>query len=143
MTKDPGHIPDVAELALRSAAEFVVNEVIARLDNGDVEGALDLYAEDAVLESVRGRDAIRQTIMHTAAAGLGRKACHVVSNLRGSIEGNTVVMDTTQIAFVIDGPPPWPANSVLLLVRYVLKPSSDGNLRIVEQRVPGYQLNYG
>ena len=143
MTKDPGHIPDMAELALRSAAEFVVSEVNTRLDNGDIEGALELYAEDAVLESVQGRDAIRQTIMHTAAAGRGRKACHVVSNFRGYVEGNTVVMDTTQIAFLIDGPPPWPANSVLLLVRYVLKPSSDGKLRIVEQRVPGYKLNHG
>jgi ketosteroid isomerase-like protein len=143
MTNHPGHVPDVAELALRSAAEFVVNEVNARLDNGDVDGALELYAEDAVLEEVQGRDAIRQTIMHTAATGLGRKACHVVSNYRGFIENDAVVMDTTQIAFVIDGPPPWPANSVLLLVRYILKPSSDGNLRIVEQRVPGYKLNYG
>lgn len=143
MTIHPGHVPDFAELALRSAAEFVVNEVNARLDNGDVDGALELYAEDAVLEAVRGRDAIRQTIMHNAAAGLGRKACHVVNNYRGFIQGDAIVMDTTQIAFVIDGPPPWPASSILLLVRYILKPSSDGNLRIVEQRVPGYQLNYG
>ena len=143
MTEDPGHVPDVAELALRSAAELVVNELNARLDRGDIEGALDLYAEDALLESAQGKDAIRKTIMHTSAAGLGRKACHVVSNFRGSVEGDTVVMDTTQIAFLIDGPPPWPANSVLLQVRYVLKPASDGNLRIVEQRVPGYELNYG
>jgi ketosteroid isomerase-like protein len=143
MSTHPGHVPDVAELALRSAAQFVVNEVNARLDSGDLDGALELYAEDAVLEAVQGREAIRQTIMHTAAAGLGRKACHVISNYRGFTEDGAVVVDTTQIAFVIDGPPPWPASSVLLLVRYILKPSSDGNLRIVEQRVPGYQLNYG
>lgn len=136
-------MPDVAELALRSAAEYVVTEVNTRLDAGDIEGALDLYADDAVLEDVRGRDAIRQTIMHTAAAGAGRKACHIVANFRCSIDGDAVVMDTSQIAFLVEDRGPYPASSVLLLVRYVLKPSSDGNLRIVEQRVPGYKLRYG
>jgi ketosteroid isomerase-like protein len=51
MAKDPGHVPDAAELALRSAAQLVVTEANARLDNGDIDGALDLYADDAVLEA--------------------------------------------------------------------------------------------
>ncbi len=142
MFKDPGRLPEVAELALSSAAQLVITELNARLDRCDIEGAVDLYADDAVLVAVRGRDAIRKTIMHSAAAGAKQRACHVVSNVRAVVEEDTVTIDCTQVAYLLEGPPPYPA-SIILEVHYLLKPSADGNLRIVEQQVPGYQLNYG
>jgi len=144
MAKDPGHVPDAAELALLSAAQLVVTEANARLDDGDIDGALDLYADDAVLEAAggraaRGRGAIRQSIMRNAAAGAGRLALHVVSNVRAFTDDGAVVIDCTQIAYLLESPRPYAPQSIHN-VRYVLKPSSAGNLRIVEQRVPDYEL---
>ena len=60
MAKDPGHVPNAAELALLSAAQLVVTEVNARLDDGDIDGALDLYADDAVLGFEHRQDAERR-----------------------------------------------------------------------------------
>ena len=144
MVRDAGHVPEAAELALLSAAQFVVIEANARLDAGDIEGALDLYADDAVLEAgggtgARGKDALRESIKYNAAAGSGRRACHVVSNVRAITEDDGVVIDCTQVAYLLESPRPYPAQSIHN-VRYVLKPSSAGNLRIVEQRVPDYKL---
>jgi hypothetical protein len=142
MYRDPGRVPAAGELALISAAQLVITELNARLDRFDIEGALDLYADDAVLEAVQGRDAIRQTIMHSGAAGSKRRACHVVSNVRAVTDEDAVVVDCTQVAYLLEGPPPYPAN-IILEVHYVLRPSADGSLRIVEQRIPGYHLTYG
>jgi ketosteroid isomerase-like protein len=141
MADDPGHVPDPAELGLRSAAQLLVVEVNARMDAGDIEGALELYAEDAILQAVRGKAAIRQTMRHSSAAGSGRSACHVVSNMRCSTQGDSVLVHCTMVAYLLDGPQPYGANAILK-VHYVMKPLSDGNLRIVEQRVDDYELTY-
>ena len=54
MAEDAGHVPDAAELALLAAAQFVVIEAVARLDAGDIEGALELYTDDFLLEGANG-----------------------------------------------------------------------------------------
>ena len=141
MADDPGHVPDPVELGLRSAAQLVVFELNARMDAGDIEGALELYAEDAVLQAVRGKAAIRQTMRHSSAAGTGQAACHVVSNMRCVTEGDSVLVHCTVVAYLLDSPRPYGANAILDL-HYVMKPLSDGNLRIVEQRVDDYELTY-
>jgi hypothetical protein len=141
MGNDPGRVPDAAELALRSAAQLMVVEVNARMDAGDIEGALELYADDAVLQAVKGKPAIRQTMLHSSAAGAGTPACHVVSNMRCVTEDDSVAVHCTVVAYLLDSPRPYGAN-VILNVHYVMKPASDGNLRIVEQRVDDYELTY-
>ena len=140
MADDPGHVPDGAELGRRSAAQFMVTEVNARMDAGDIDGALELYAEDAVLQDVRGKPAIRQTMLHSSAAGAGRPACHVVSNIRCSTEGDSVLVHCTVVAYLLDSPRPYGANAILN-VHYLMKPGSDANLRIVEQRVDDYEID--
>jgi SnoaL-like domain len=144
MAKDVGHMPDPAELALLAAAQFVVIEAVARLDAGDIEGALDLYTDDFVLEGANGtiasgKEALRESIMRNAAAGLGRRACHVLSNIRGFTEGDVVIVDTTQVAYLLESPAPYRANSIHN-VRYFARVSSAGNVRIVGEQVPTYQL---
>ena len=113
MAKDPGHVPNAAELGLLSAAQLVVTEANARLDDGDIDGALDLYADDAVLEAAGGRDArrrdaIRQSIMRNAAAGAGRLALHVVSNVRAFTDDDAVVIDCRQVAYLLESRAPSP-----------------------------------
>jgi hypothetical protein len=144
MAEDAGHLPDAAELALLAAAKFVVIEAVARLDAGDIEGALDLYTDDFVLAGAngtvaRGKEALRESIMRNSAAGAGRRACHVVSNIRAFTDGDAVVVDTTQLSYLLESPAPYGANSIHD-VRYFLKVSSAGNVRIVGEQVPTYQL---
>ena len=74
MTDLPGRIPDAAELGLRAAAERLVSEYFARLDRTDVEGLLELYADDAVLQDAKGKAAIRQVILSTSAAVAGKNS---------------------------------------------------------------------
>jgi ketosteroid isomerase-like protein len=51
----PGRIPTADELALRAAAERLVSEYFARLDRADVDGLLELYADDATLQEAKAR----------------------------------------------------------------------------------------
>jgi ketosteroid isomerase-like protein len=136
----PGRAPDLEELALRAAAHCVVTELFARLDRADVEGVLELYAEDATLEAAEGKSAIRQAILHSSGAVTGTPTAHVVTNVRASTIGDGVVVDYMVVAYALDGPGPYAAN-VILNQRQILKRSSDGNLRIVEHRVQGYDLS--
>ncbi len=146
MAEDAGHVPDAAELALLAAAQFVVIEAVARLDAGDIEGALELYTDDFLLEGAngtvaRGKEALRDSIMRNSAAGLGRRACHVVSNVRAFADGDAVIVDTTQVSYLLESPAPYRANSIHN-VRYFVQVSSAGNVRIVGEQVPTYQLKY-
>jgi hypothetical protein len=138
----PGRTPDSEELALRAAAHSVVTELFARLDRADVEGVLELYADDATLEGAEGKAAIRQSILHSAGAVSGRATAHVVTNLRASAINDEVIVDYMVVAYALDGPGPYAA-SVILNQRQIQKRSSDGILRIVEHRVQGYDLSLG
>jgi hypothetical protein len=120
----------------------VVTEYFARLDRADVEGVLELYDEEAVLEGARGRDAIRQSILQSAGAVNGRPTAHIVTNLRASAAQGRVAVDFTVVAYALEGSGPYAA-SVILNQRQIQKRSPDGNLRIVEHRVMGYELNQG
>ena len=74
------------------------------MDAGDIEGALELYADDAVLQAVKGKPAIRQTMLHSSAAGAGTPACHVVSNMRCVTEDDSVAVHCTVVAYLLDSP---------------------------------------
>jgi len=132
----------VEELALRGAAHRLVAELFARLDRADVEGMVELYAEDATLEGAEGKDAIRQAIRDSSGAVRGTPTAHVLSNVRATVIDDRVVVDYTVVGYVLEGPGPYAAN-VILNQRQVHSQSSDGSLRIVEHRVEGYDLNKG
>ncbi len=140
VTDFPGRVPDAEELALRAAASAVVTELFARLDRADVDGVLELYAEGAVLEGAKGKDAIRESVIHSSGAVSGRPTAHIVTNLRASPTDGVVVVEYTVVAYDLEGSGPYAAN-VILNQRQVQERSPDGNLRIVEHRVEGYDLN--
>jgi hypothetical protein len=138
---DPGRVPNAEEIALRSAGQAVVTELFARIDRRDYEGALELYADDAVLEAAKGKAAIREKMLRSSAAEEGTPTSHVVTNVRASATDGTVVVHYTVVAYRLDGPGPYAAQ-VVLDQRQVQKPSPEGNLRITEHRVQGYDLSY-
>jgi ketosteroid isomerase-like protein len=143
MTDYPGRIPDAKELALRSAAQRLVSEYFARLDRADVEGLLELYADDATLQGAKGKDEIRQSIMANSAAVHGRNSPHSPLNIRAAADGDGVVVDYTVVAYMLDEPGPYAAHAILNQ-RQVLKPrAADGALQIVEQLVHGFDLGQG
>jgi hypothetical protein len=136
----PGRLPDAEELALRSAAQSVVIEMFARLDRADVEGVLELYAEDAILEGAEGKSAIRQSILRSAGAVNGRPTAHIVTNLRAWAQDDGVAVEYRVVAYELDGTGPHPAH-IILAQRQIQKLGPDGNLRIAEHRVEGYDLS--
>jgi hypothetical protein len=141
VTDFPGRVPDAEELALRSAAGALVTELFARLDRADVDGVVELYADGAVLEGAKGKSAIRQSVMRSSGAVAGRPTAHIVTNLRASASGGAVAVEYTVVAYELAGSGPYSAN-VILNQRQIQERSQDGNLRIVEHRVQGYDLNH-
>jgi ketosteroid isomerase-like protein len=140
VTDYPGRIPDAAELALRAAAERLVGEYFARLDRADVEGVLELYADDAVLQAVKGKDAIRQAIVSSSAAVAGQKSPHIPTNIRAASIGDGVAVDYTVVAYLQEGPGPYPAVAILNQRQILKRSASDGSLQIAEHRVQGFDL---
>ena len=65
----------------------------------------------------------------------------MVSNIRAFTDGDAVIVDTTQVSYLLESPAPYRANSIHN-VRYFVKVSSAGNVRIVGEQVPTYQLKY-
>jgi ketosteroid isomerase-like protein len=143
VTDYPGRIPDAQELALRAAAERLVGEYFARLDRADVEGLLELYADDATLQGEKGKAAIRQSILNNSAAVAGKNSPHIPQNIRAASNGDGVAVEYTVVAYLQEGPGPWPAIAILNQ-RQILKPSAeDGRLQIVDQQVYGFDLRQG
>ena len=140
MSDYPGRIPDVAELALRAAAERLVSEYFARLDRADVEGVLELYADDAVLQDVTGKDAIRQAILSSSAAVAGKKSPHIPTNIRAASIDDGVAVDYTVVAYLQEGPGPYPAVAILNQRQILKRSAPDGGLQIAEHRVQGFDL---
>ena len=138
MTDFPGRIPDAAELGLRAAAERLVSEYFARLDRADVEGLLELYADDAVLQDAKGKAAIRQVILSTSAAVAGKNSPHIPTNIRAVSIDDGVAVDYTVVAYLQEGPGPYPAVAILNQRQILKRSASDGSLRIVEHRVQGF-----
>jgi hypothetical protein len=140
MTDYPGRIPDVEELGLRAAAERLVSEYFARLDRADVAGLLELYADDAVLQDAKGKDAIRQAILSSSGAVAGKNSPHIPTNIRAASIDNGVAVDYTVIAYLQEGPGPYPAIAILNQRQILKRSASDGSLQIVEHRVQGFDL---
>jgi ketosteroid isomerase-like protein len=140
VTDYPGRIPDAAELGLRAAAERLVGEYFARLDRADVEGVLELYADDAVLQEAKGKDAIRQAILSSSAAVAGKKSPHIPTNIRAASTGDGVAVDYTVVAYLQEGPGPYPAVAILNQRQILKRSAPDGGLQIVEHRVHGFDL---
>jgi hypothetical protein len=140
VTDYPGRIPDVVELGLRAAAERLVSEYFARLDRADVEGVLELYADDAVLQDAKGKDAIRQAILSSSAAVAGKRSPHIPTNIRAASIDDGVAVDYTVVAYLQEGPGPYPAIAILNQRQILKRSAPDGSLQIVEHRVQGFDL---
>jgi hypothetical protein len=143
VTDYPGRIPDATELALRAAAERLVSEYFARLDRADVEGLLELYADDASLQGAKGKAEIRQAIMSSSAAVAGKDSPHLPTNIRAASFGDGVAVDFTVVAYMREGPAPWPAISILNQRQILKRSGPDGGLQIAEHLVHGFDLTQG
>lgn len=141
MSDHPGRVPDVEEVALRAAAQRVVGEYYARLDHADVEGLLELYADDATLEGATGKEEIRQTILRSSGAVAGRKSPHLPTNIRAAAVDDSVVVDYTVVVYLQEGPGPYPATAILNQRQVLKRSGPDGHLLIVDHRVQGYDLS--
>jgi ketosteroid isomerase-like protein len=140
MTDNPGRIPDVEELRLRGAAELLVGEYFARLDRADVDGLLELYADDATLQGARGKAAIRQAILGHSAAVAGKNSPHIPTNIRAASTGDSVAVDYTVVAYLQEGPGPYPAIAILNQRQILKRSASDGCLQIVQHQILGFDL---
>jgi ketosteroid isomerase-like protein len=136
----PGRVPNLEELALRAAAQRVVSEYFARLDRADVDGVLALYADDATLQGIQGKDAIRQSILKNSGAVAGRRSPHLPTNIRATAVADGVAVDYTVVAFLQEGPGPYPATAILNQRQVLKRSASDGSLQIVDHRIDGYDL---
>jgi hypothetical protein len=143
MADHPGRIPGAEELGLRAAAQRLVGEYFARLDRADVEGVLELYAEDAALEDVKGKNAIRQSILDSSGAVAGKTVPHLPVNIRAAVVDDSVVVDYTVIVYSLDGPGPYPAVAIINQRQIHRRTAPDGSLRIVDHRVQGYDFGQG
>ena len=143
MTDYPGRIPDAEELGLRAAAERLVGEYFARLDRADVDGLLELYADDATLQGAKGKEAIREAIVSSSAAVAGKDSPHVPVNIRAAAAGDGVEVDYTVIAYLREGPGPYPPVAILNQRQILRRSPPDGRLRIVDHQVTGFDLPPG
>lgn len=138
--RDPGRVPDADEVGLMLAGQAVVTELFARLDRRDFEGAVELYAEDAVLEGAKGQSEIRETILRSVASNAGQPTSHTVTNVRAAVTGHgEIVVHYTVVAYRLGGPGPYVAHAIINQ-QQTLRVAVDGNLRIAEHRVEGYDL---
>jgi ketosteroid isomerase-like protein len=143
MSDYPGRIPDVAELGLRAAAQHLVSEYFARLDRADVEGLLELYADDAVLQDAKGKAAIREAIVSSSAAVAGQDSPHIPTNIRAASTGDGVAVEYAVVAYLREGPGPYPAIAILDQRQILKRSAADGRLPIVEHQVTGFDLPRG
>jgi hypothetical protein len=138
---DPGRVPEGDEVGLRAAGQAVVTELFARLDRRDFDGAVELYAEDAVLEGAKGKNEIRETILRSVTSNAGQPTSHTVTNVRAAVTGHgEIVVQYTVVAYRLTGPGPYSAHAIIDQ-RQTLRVAADGNLRIGEHRVEGYDLS--
>lgn len=143
MNDYPGRIPDVKELALRTAAQHLVAEYFARLDRADVEGILELYADDATLQGVKGKAEIREAILSNSAAVAGKKSPHIPTNIRAASIDDGVAVDYTVVAYLQEGPGPYPVIAILNQRQILKRSAPDGSLQIVDHQVLGFDLQQG
>jgi ketosteroid isomerase-like protein len=137
--RKPGRVPDVELAARQLACHQVVTEVFARLDAGDLDGALALYADDAELLGARGRPEIKAAMMRGMAPNAGKRTRHVISNLRArAIDDSTMLVEYTAVTYTLDGPGPYAPRSILDQEQE-LRADRDGVLRVVRHRIFGFE----
>ena len=138
---DPGRVPDAGEVGLRAAGQAVVTELFARLDRRDFEGAVELYAEDAVLEGAKGKTQIKETMLRSVTSNAGQATSHTVTNIRAAVTSHgEIIVNYTVVAYRLGGPGPYSAHAIIDQ-QQTLRVAADGNLRIREHRVEGYDLS--
>jgi ketosteroid isomerase-like protein len=134
---DPTAVEALHEGALQLAAQALVMELFARIDRRDIDGAVGLYAEDAVFLGATGRTEIEQAMRAGLAPNAEHRSRHVIANVRSSmLDGDSVLVDYTALAFTLQGPGPFAARSILDQ-QQVIRRSHSGKLEIAEQRIPG------
>jgi hypothetical protein len=137
---NPGLVPEVEEVARRMACQAVVAEIFTRLDAQDVDGALELYDDDAVFLQARGKAAIKDTMVRGMAPNADKRSRHVITNMRASKPGDeTMVVEYTAVAFTLEGPGPYPPRAVFDQ-RQVHRLGPDGQLRVIDHQILGFGL---
>lgn len=107
------------EMLLRLEIEALNAEFAYLIDHDQSEHVADLFTEDGVYgrstgERSEGREAIRESYRLRAEHGK-RTARHIFSNLRLAIECERRVRGTVILTlFAADGPPPHPAEPLLV-----------------------------
>ncbi len=138
---NPDEVPTPAEAARRLASHAVVAEIFTRLDAGDVDGALALYADDAVFLGVAGKAAIRETMVRGMAPHAGTPSRHVVANLRAaSLDADTLLVEYTAVAYTLGGPGPYAPRSVFDQTQHH-RAGPDGRLRVIRHDIFGLDLD--
>ena len=136
--RNPGLVPEPAEAARFLASQTLVTEWFARVDAHDVDGALELYADDAVFLNAHGKAAIRDAMVRGTASMAGKRSRHVIANFRAeALDADTMLAEYTATAFTLEGPGPYAARSVFdQTQRHRRQP--DGTFRIVEHQIAGF-----
>ncbi len=137
--REPGFVPDLEETAVRHAGQAFPAEYFARIDRVDLDGAVELYTEDATFLGARGRAQIRQRMEQGLAPNAGNRSRHVVANVRSSlVNRDTLLVEYTAVAYTLDGSSPVATRSVFdqeMLIRR----GPDGWLRIADHRIIGFE----
>jgi uncharacterized protein (TIGR02246 family) len=137
--REPGFVPDAEETAVRHAGQALPAEYFARIDRVDLDGAVELYAEDATFLGARGRHQIRQRMEQGLAPNAGNRSRHVIANLRSSlVDRDTLLVEYTAVAYTLDGSSPVATRSVFDQ-EMVIRRGPDGWLRIADHRILGFE----
>ena len=125
------------DAAWQLAAQHLVIELFARIDARDIDGAVALYAEDAVFLGARGRREIREVMLRGLAPNAAQRSRHVIGNVRSAVLGaDSVLVRYTAVAYTMDGTVPVAVRSILDQEPVVRR--RDGALEVAEQRIPGF-----
>jgi hypothetical protein len=126
-----------ADAAFQLAAQDLVIELFARIDAKDIDGAVSLYAVDAVFLGARGRHEIREVMLRGLAPNAGQRSRHVIANVRSvPLDDDSVLVRYTAVAYTMDGTAPVAVRSILDQEQVVRR--RDGVLEVAEQRIPGF-----
>jgi ketosteroid isomerase-like protein len=121
--------------ALQLAAQALVVELFARIDAKDVDGAVALYAQDALFLGAKGRSEIRETMLRGLAPNAGQRSRHVIANLRSTPQdADSVLVRYTAVAYTMEGTVPLAARSIIDQEQVVRR--RGGALEVAEQRIP-------
>jgi uncharacterized protein (TIGR02246 family) len=132
-------VPDPEETAVRQAGQGLPAEYFARIDRADLDGAVELYTEDATFLGARGRAQIRQRMEQGLAPNAGKRSRHVIANLRSSlVDRDTLLVEYTAVAYTLDGSNPVAARSVFDQ-EMVIRRGPEGWLRIADHRIIGFE----